>query len=477
MLLLKEIGDKLVRLQRYVQEAEIHIPDRRSDLLRYLNLITSQRLKDLENSWGIALQLRARYGIEQATTTLIRVMAPLEEFKALHKSLRWFYTPWAEADTDSFLQGLFQPPATRTKYRELGVTVGFSDEYDFLHPYPHIYSVRKRPGTPAFVALPRIEKNNPLMWCALAHEVGHAVVEASDACSPIVEHMKKTASDQEMKFISAWARELSADLFALYLLGPAYVLAYQTFYQFLYHDRSGLTAFQEDTLRTPSPARRIDFLRQQLHLMDQRFLPPSGRGVSEPLTHYLQLFDLRLQLEKQRRGYDTPDPQYAELFGLNVNESMYENLIRQIKREVDKGFAAMGLKAYTYDHNFWCSAKLATRLKENELISSWREYAKVEDEVSKIQVDSENLQETCRKLNEMPCLASEIVNAGWVCRITEDHNAFVVQGGRPLPTFMEELEESEYRTRLLQKSIETAAVHSTFKDRAEMYANLGTERV
>jgi hypothetical protein len=93
-------------------------------------------LNDLTRSWNRIhdKKLRASFEAEQAVSFMVSVSAQVEEFKKLHRALRWFYTPWAEAETETFLAELFESESSRWSYESLNITVGFTEEYNFVNP-------------------------------------------------------------------------------------------------------------------------------------------------------------------------------------------------------------------------------------------------------------------------------------------------------------------------------------------------------
>ncbi len=498
MLLIKEIAERFFRLKEYIKEAEVAVVEREPQLLDYLRVSVDYKINELSRSWRIVGENQKTFGIEDGVTYLITVGRHLKAFKDLHAYLQWFYTPWVEAETETFLRDLFETPSAQRYFNELRVAVGFSEEYDFVHPYSKKDSHARRSNTPNVIALPRIEKNNPLIWPILMHELGHAIVRTANIDHALEDKIRTISSSyQEQEIIQQWGQELSSHLLALKVLGPSYLLCYLNYYLFIFHEEATLDAtslytFHNNTEDCPSPKKRIDFLKERLDEMDHRFLGPSGDTL---LKSYLGLFDTRLNLELKKRDFHTPSSEEGTIgtdeefkkgdFGkiasskgrtIVVTDELYMKLKSFVIEEVRKAFPSLGLTVFSYDgEGYTLAGQLSKRLKNRELISSWRDQ-KIVEEADKQTAAPYDLKAACRILREDPCPVSSILNAGWLFKLGHDLEVIPLEESdekeatthqekkakiRPLN---EELEVQQYISRLLQKSIETAAIHRFFKE-------------
>ncbi len=76
--------------------------------------------------------------------------------------------------------------------------------------------------------LPKIEKENPLMWTILIHEIGHIL---DDKYLKITE---ETFNDihftgNQLEILKKWIKEIVADLISLRIIGPAYMMSFMFF--------------------------------------------------------------------------------------------------------------------------------------------------------------------------------------------------------------------------------------------------------
>lgn len=137
-----------------------------------------------------------------------------------------------------------------------------------LSPFGHV----KPPEVERFfsVGLPSAEYDQALVHCIIAHEFGHhawdwRVLSKFLELKPDVAPFSTfdDATDQSAALILAgeWATEIAADLFALYLFGPAYTCA-------AIHYASALAALDEPTTTHPPIRLRLHIL---MDLMDEAY--------------------------------------------------------------------------------------------------------------------------------------------------------------------------------------------------------------
>ncbi len=118
----------------------------------------------------------------------------------------------------------FFPPSHYHKYSPTAV---YANHYNFLELNAVEYlreAGLQGPATPdrIVVGLPYADYANPLMWCALAHEMGHAFEKNKSIVAAVLPELGVT----ELPVLESWAKELVADQVGLRLLGPAYYNAF-----------------------------------------------------------------------------------------------------------------------------------------------------------------------------------------------------------------------------------------------------------
>jgi hypothetical protein len=460
LLLIKEVAERFLRIKKYVDEAEVEVTEQRLQLIDYIRDAVTQKITELNGFWRRTQRMRDNYDDENATILLINMMVCVKRFQDLHKDLHWFYTPWAEPETETFLRDVFDTPISQKKFDELNITVAFTEEYGFVYPYPEEHPGIRKPNTPNVIALPRIEKNNPLIWPVLMHEVGHALVQDQQIDQALSNRLQEISKKGQMEMMQQWGRELGSHLLALKLLGPSYLLAYLNFFTFMFHSgRNMMYAHNRDSQDAPSPIRRIDFLHKHMTEMDHRY----GQLLPGDLfKFYWNLFGTRLKLEVKKRDYDESRKPTEDGTPL-ISDLQYAELEHVVVEEIERALSALEIPLFSYDNDFTLAIQLKKRLEKKELISALRDYTASEEQVFKeLEKDSYYLKNVCEKLCESPCSPSQIINAGWLAKIDREYNIFSCseEGAIiPLPT---ELQELEYASELLQKSIEKAKIHRYF---------------
>jgi len=120
------------------------------------------------------------------------------------------------------------------------------------------------------VGLPSAEYDQALVHCIIAHEFGHhawdwRILSKFLELRPDVEPFSNFDNSDEqvlgLAIAGEWATEIAADLFALYVFGPAYTCA-------AIHYASALTALDEPTTTHPPIRLRLHVL---LDLMDEAY--------------------------------------------------------------------------------------------------------------------------------------------------------------------------------------------------------------
>ena len=106
---------------------------------------------------------------------------------------------------------------------ETSVTIALTDDYKYwwLDASPTSDS--------RIVAIPKIEKDDPLLWTLIAHEVGHELDEryaVSDQAAEDLLAMPQLRNMSNPGLIGQWAAEIFSDLYGLHLLGPSYYAAF-----------------------------------------------------------------------------------------------------------------------------------------------------------------------------------------------------------------------------------------------------------
>jgi hypothetical protein len=72
--------------------------------------------------------------------------------------------------------------------------------------------------------LPKIEKDNPLMWTFLAHEIGHVLDRSDLKITDNIFEGIKLPSDH-LRILKKWTKEIVADMISIKIMGPSSILS------------------------------------------------------------------------------------------------------------------------------------------------------------------------------------------------------------------------------------------------------------
>lgn len=138
------------------------------------------------------------------------------------------------------------------------------------------------------IGLPKIEKDNPLMWAILVHEIGHVLIKKNlkDFNNIVIGRLKENnIKTDHLSILIRWIEEITCDTLAIRIMGPSYL------YSYLFNNLSNdnLNGFSESH---PSPSHRISIMisileekgfklscmKELYHIMCQRQLPILNSG-------------------------------------------------------------------------------------------------------------------------------------------------------------------------------------------------------
>jgi len=302
-----------------------------------------------------------------------------------------------------------------------------------------------RPTT--IIALPKIEFKNSFRWCLLVHELGHAI----DTKFGISEKVSKeiSASKEDMKILKEWTREVFADLFALKLLGPAYVASLAFF--------SSLERVLKPEESHPSPNTRILILIKELKNILKK--------TPEVVEDLINFWDMRCEYGRKYGLDSTENPDIKDF-----NFGNYESkMVPMVKSEIDR----ICKQKFNKD-NYKKATELCKLVAKGIPISSSRDYddKKLMKDIDKFKEMNEDIKVILLpKFNEKPNDISEIMNAVWIHRSTileEFCSTFFENNQKSFEekykTFRDELKNID---KITLKSIGTADINSLLMEKGE----------
>ncbi len=491
-----EVVSRYLHLSNFLQQTNRESRGETPNLLFNFSKQLSEQVRDLVRFYPTVSKAPA------AANTVLHVSGPFEDvvqcavkFQRMHKKLRWFPSPWPETELFQFLTQVCKEKGLEDDFRALNPTVVFSDEYNFLTS--DVNRSKNQDGTQTdqrtrliVWALPKCEMGNPLLWPVLAHEVAHGMFQEKGSILAIEMLSKK--HEKRLELLKSWATELNADLFAFRILGPAYLycLIYFSIFFIDFNLHTPVRRELGDNHGShPPPAERIRLLAREF---DNRSIGASERlrEIRTTKERMMSLYDIRLKLEQH---VDPPEytPSQKDDERYSFSEEEMDELWDIIHRTQYERFPDLDMK----DGELEDCVTLAKRLERKQIASSilnpdgkdiLRRYLRKrfdEEGLTSgiVRLDwpsnSEQKQHEMNEdkaltrersligLNERPAKISQVLNAGWIEKVTALFNEptpeFYTLALTNEPALQDILLEP---SRQLRKSIQVALVLSSIKE-------------
>jgi hypothetical protein len=324
--------ERIVRLRQYLSERAAAVPsgsrtpdmiskllDRNDELGEELSQLGSRLIKESSETLG---RVWTNY------YTRLRIDIP-KTFRNLHSYLCFIPTPWPRPEVDLFVRRILEAAGYKSDDYlgksspwQLLLTgeYNFSDilihDVSYLDPRSFINVSELKPlRTPSrlsgVLTIPAVEKENPLSWPNLIHELSHSIgdshgiVEKAKSLSSVKKFQKDTGVYNQLRV--NWVPEIVSDLLATDMLGIGYYKSLVLF----------STYWVEKSLRNPEISHPPVSVRQHYIFSRLRNL-----GIIN------DRFSVELDLDKeynQRLNLDTADM------------AVLQNLFDRLRKEKSSG--------------------------------------------------------------------------------------------------------------------------------------------
>jgi hypothetical protein len=473
--------ERLVRLDRFVKEVatasplgEDCTPRLAETFLRRLDDL-AERLAEGARFYRTLTEEKELQAYSLDLYTRLRQIAT--EFHGTHGDLALLPSTWAPRELYSFVGHVIAdrqaaPPLLETLDFGKKVspwTIVLDDDYDFSHLIlaDPLETALDAVDESEIFRLPKAEKDNPLAWSVLGHEVAHAVAIRCGLIDEALE-LVKSANASHQRTWEDWLPEIAADLIATDLLGPAYAMSFM----------ASATFMVPNTLRWPEeshppPTARVEYIRARLRQSDLSHLP----AARDPLQmQYENEYDLRTVLDNQDHKEREALHHRVAVNGAGIgNDSAYpeEDEVRAMALRLTKLPSyptTLSVRKSSYEKSIELSKALAKGIP----IASSRirePFGKFPSEKS----IRDDFSEACDHLRERPHTAAEIMMAAMIRRMSGvdpstrktisaeliDHFLSNAHNIRPLDQCAQEISRFD---ELVSKSIEDLAVISFFQE-------------
>lgn len=364
---------------------------------------------------------------DHADTYFALSCAAAKEFRRLHAHLLYIPAPWPRPELSLFLRKIISESGCEGLAGcEIDAwTILLSGDYNFSHIVLSEDDRLSRQTTGIVLknalTVPAVEKDNPLMWPNLVHELAHSmgsetgVIAAAAALPRVLEKSKK-----HQAVLREWIHEIVADLIATDLLGHSYASAFVTFAAYWTP-----TAIRKPGRMHPSPKTRAEYIFRRLR-------------SNFPKLDEVLLTQLRTELDGRLELDHRDDRLRHELFetvatvpgdDLHMPDDELEALIEEIVR----------LPAFTSIRPIPMSEtdvetirSLAERLERNEVVAARRRDTRFKSFRSdaKVAADFEVARD---QLAEVPNKITHIIGAAMLRKLSYATPGKRYEPSRPVP--------------------------------------------
>lgn len=305
--------------------------------------------------------------------------------------------------------------------------------------------VKERPPKHVVLYLAEVEKDDPMMWSLLAHEMGHALDEAEKIGDTVFAPSEPTQIEE----FPRWITELIADNIAIRVLGPAYFCAFASLTLL---DNNPRTYYNSH----PVLHKRVEMLKQELELMDVL----KGK-TKEIVDGYYQLVTERARTEPV-----SPEDKlitWEDIFNKikSTVDKQAKNLHNFNKQDRKRSEALAGLlqKGTPISSFLDEERRRSINEKAKQLLGDLRETSG-RDRQKRLAKFKGRLNEIIDDFVEKPTDPIWVLNAGWIYRWDKMKEWDAGLGS--LSDWQEWLRKIDIDT-VLKKSIEAIAIHEKLR--------------
>lgn len=467
-----ELIERVARLRRFLL-TECQEGDSASrEVLKVLLWGVQQVITTLDPLANL-LSIDASLSKDERIAAARRLSDTFSYFDELHYQLSQVRGQWVSPEVEVFLQDVLAfMPADR---KPDSVSVVLLNEYNFeeedlasfvrllLATEPIPLSISDRPT----IGLPKTERDNPLYWANLVHECGHIDEQGLESLTSGTSLIPTTATDEQRETLQAWAGEFFCDLFATKVLGPAYLASFSAFALIT----TGLDGGDHGSKSHPPDIVRICLMRRML---DKKNLKVPLAGIFSEFGDLARLFYL---LNEERNRIDRsflalgPPDDAPDLEHLRITD-FADEIVERIDAALDH---TRELQASDYLR----LPQLANRLGDGVLIGSFADRTPIEAALVRWGGDASAGDSEARKaaylalkaaVQEQPVLPWEIVNAGWLHKVTTIYAMgceSLFSGSGAILDKIDDFDAKLLATdEALLKSLEVSQIHRKFRRRA-----------
>ncbi len=405
---LGHLVERIVRLHEYLAERSTNAPAGYSgpppltlELISGLTKLAEEVREKGRYLLRVEAQLTERYSTYY---TFARTAA--ERFGRLHACVGFMPVPWPTPELQLFLRKvLAESHVHNTTLRTTGWTILLTGDFNFSHILLREEHARFFPRN--VLTVPAAERDNPLFWPNLVHEISHGIA----AEAGVLDQMRETQAIQTCeagarRTLEAWGEEIVADLLATDILGPAYFGAFATFASYW------IKSLRKGSEFHPSPTIRMKYIYGRL-------LEGYRRLRDVMLVQLHSEFEARLNLDYRdddirNEWFDETQSKSGKMTSYPA-DGLVEDFVDQILA-LDT-YQAIGARALA-ESEVDIVQDLAIRIRKGELIASRRSPSA---HIPPLKTEADvraNYAQALDQLTEVPNDVRLILNAAFIRKLS-----------------------------------------------------------
>ncbi len=425
-LLLADSLEKIIRMERYLNDVILHASEDDIKIVEFYKDVLEAIKNELEEPANLLKKYHKSKINDNTSVTFIRKCLNISIAVRIFHEEFFSYLPILKtrSETYIFLKNLLQqiiqiktePAIVLTdiyNYEERNITQSLKEK--------NIIKDGKI-AEQIIIGLPKTEKDNPLMWTILVHEIGHDLAENYLNISSRV--IKEGIIDKKIDYshqtiLKNWAKEIISDILSIRVIGPSYLYSF-IFYNLLISD---LDAFSNTH---PSPNCRIEIMLSALE--QEKF----------ELKQVKSLYYIIRQRQKKSKSFisvaDSCSECGAKIDPISEIEEIKKEFYQLVSLSI-KIIDEIKIKEYTPDNLVNCE-KLVDNLNNSIPISSSRKMnnKKLNDSLKIFTAQrffgllddkNKNIYSLLEQFEEKPNSISDIINAGWLHKINNSYSEFI----------------------------------------------------
>ncbi len=461
-LLLADSLEKIIRMEVYLNDVVLQASDDEIKIVEFYKNVLKTIKYQLENSVDLLKTYHGGKINEEISTTCIKNCLNVSFAIRIFHDEFLLYLPSLKTRTETytFLKNLLQEIIEIKTEPAIVLTDIYNyEERNISQSLKEKGIIKGEIQEQIIIGLPKTEKDNPLMWTILVHEIGHALAENYLNISNRI--IKEGITDKKIDYshqtiLINWIKEIISDLLSIRVMGPSYVFSF-ILYNLLISD------LDEFSITHPSPKDRISIMMSILE----------KKGFD--LIHIKNLYDIICQRQRQTKNLISV-ADFCPECGKKIDpipdiEKIKEEFCQLVEFSIDI-INEIDIREFTPDEavsgnklaqnlNIFIPISSSKKMNDNDLKKLYSSFNKETDDIYTL---LENFE-------EKPNSVSNIINAGWLHKINNSYSKFIIlffeNNDETNNTFDKKFEN--YKKSLIQndelllKSLEIADMHLLFE--------------